>query len=78
MQFDSFSDFIAMGGYGFYVWLSFGSGLLLICLLIWQSFLQQKNVKKQIAQQLKRQQKLRSRHSGLNSQQNEVRDESTS
>lgn len=24
MHFDSFGDFLAMGGYGFYVWLSFG------------------------------------------------------
>lgn len=24
MHFDSFGDFLAMGGYAFYVWLSFG------------------------------------------------------
>ena len=24
MQFDSFADFLNMGGYAFYVWLSFG------------------------------------------------------
>ncbi|MCC5851287.1 MAG: heme exporter protein CcmD [Alkalimonas sp.] len=24
MQFDSFSDFLAMGGYGFYIWLAYG------------------------------------------------------
>ncbi len=24
MHFSSFSEFLAMGGYGFYVWLSFG------------------------------------------------------
>ncbi|MFM1679770.1 heme exporter protein CcmD [Aeromonas salmonicida] len=31
MHFASFSDFLAMGGYAFYVWLSFG--LTLICLV---------------------------------------------
>ncbi|MCV3282665.1 heme exporter protein CcmD [Aeromonas veronii] len=31
MHFASFSDFFAMGGYAFYVWLSFG--LTLVCLV---------------------------------------------
>ncbi|EKP0247247.1 heme exporter protein CcmD [Aeromonas sp. 82P] len=31
MYFASFSDFMAMGGYAFYVWLSFG--LTLVCLV---------------------------------------------
>ncbi|EIM1709260.1 TPA: heme exporter protein CcmD [Aeromonas dhakensis] len=31
MYFASFSDFLAMGGYAFYVWLSFG--LTLLCLV---------------------------------------------
>ncbi|MFM5048339.1 heme exporter protein CcmD [Aeromonas veronii] len=31
MHFASFSDFVAMGGYAFYVWLSFG--LTLVCLV---------------------------------------------
>ncbi|MGL5031149.1 MAG: heme exporter protein CcmD [Aeromonas sp.] len=31
MYFASLSDFLAMGGYGFYVWLSFG--LTLVCLV---------------------------------------------
>jgi len=28
MQFDSFSAFLAMGGYGFYVWLAVGFSVL--------------------------------------------------
>ena len=32
MHFASFSDFMAMGGYAFYVWLSFG--LTLLCLVV--------------------------------------------
>lgn len=31
MHFASFSDFMAMGGYAFYLWLSFG--LTLVCLV---------------------------------------------
>lgn len=36
-QFDSISDFFTMGGYGFYVWLSYGITFLACGLLIWQS-----------------------------------------
>ncbi|MBL0585173.1 MULTISPECIES: heme exporter protein CcmD [Aeromonas] len=35
MHFASFSDFMAMGGYAFYVWLSFGlTGLCLVGIVI--------------------------------------------
>ncbi|MEI6895356.1 MAG: heme exporter protein CcmD [Colwellia sp.] len=37
MQFNSFSDFINMGGYGFYVWLSFGSAACILSLLLFNS-----------------------------------------
>ena len=37
MQFDSFADFIAMGGYGFYVWLSFGSCALILLGILFSS-----------------------------------------
>ncbi|WP_404402023.1 heme exporter protein CcmD [Idiomarina seosinensis] len=33
MAFDSFSDFVQMGGYGFYVWLSFFLTFLVIAVL---------------------------------------------
>ena len=33
MKWGSFSEFLAMGGYGFYVWLSFGTTA--IC-MIWE------------------------------------------
>ena len=59
MQFESFADFIAMGGYGFYVWLSFGSGLLLIAALIWHSCFQHNIVKRNIAKKLARTDKLK-------------------
>lgn len=34
MAFSSFSDFLAMGGYGFFVWLSYGISALAIVLYI--------------------------------------------
>lgn len=36
-QFDSISEFFAMGGYGFYVWLAYGITFAAMFLLIWQS-----------------------------------------
>jgi heme exporter protein D len=59
MQFDSFSDFLAMGGYGFYVWLSFGISAALILVLIFSSILSHKQVLKNIASQQLRENKLR-------------------
>ncbi len=59
MQFDSFSAFLAMGGYGFYVWLSYGVAALLLTILIILSVRKDRAVKKHIAQKQKREQKLR-------------------
>ena len=30
MNFDSFAEFIAMGGHGFYVWFSYGASMLVV------------------------------------------------
>ena len=59
MQFNSFSDFIAMGGYGFYVWLSYGVTALLLIALLLSSLAKDKRVKQQILARQKREQKLR-------------------
>lgn len=59
MQFDSISAFFAMGGYGFYVWLSYGVSALLLAILVINSLARNKGIKKQIAQKQKREQKLR-------------------
>lgn len=59
MQFDSFSQFLDMGGYGFYVWLSFGSGAFLIGCLIAHSRYQYNAVKRAIAKKMTRDQKLK-------------------
>ncbi len=42
MQFTSFSDFIAMGGHGFYVWLSYSVSAVLFFVLIYLSKLKDK------------------------------------
>lgn len=59
MQFDSISAFLDMGGYGFYVWLSYGVTALTLGLLVVASVQQHKSIKKQIAQRQKREAKLR-------------------
>lgn len=59
MRFSSFSDFIAMGGYGFYVWLSFGLSFALLALLIIFSQISNKQTKMRIAKQYLREQKLK-------------------
>ncbi|MDO4697475.1 MAG: heme exporter protein CcmD [Pasteurellaceae bacterium] len=51
-QFDSISDFFAMGGYGFYVWLAYGITFAAIGVLIWQS----KREIRQTLQQVKKEQ----------------------
>lgn len=61
MQFDSISAFFDMGGYGFFVWLSYGSALLLFVLLIGASILGHKQTKKNIIAKLKRDRKLQQR-----------------
>ena len=59
MQFDSFSAFLDMGGYGFYVWLSFGVSTALILALIFSSIMGHKQVIKNIATRQQREDKLR-------------------
>ncbi len=59
MQFNSFAEFLNMGGYAFYVWLSYGISTALIIYLIWASVNRHKAVLQQIAQRQKREQRLR-------------------
>ncbi|WP_057830501.1 heme exporter protein CcmD [Colwellia sp. TT2012] len=59
MQFNSFSDFINMGGYGFYVWLSFGATALILTLLLISSKAGHQQIIHQIAKRKQREDKLR-------------------
>ncbi len=55
MNFDSFNDFLMMGGHGLYVWLSYGVGLLVLMIAAISPVIERKRVIKQVAQQIKRQ-----------------------
>ena len=59
MQFDSISAFLDMGGYGFYVWLSYGASIIALALLVLASVNSHKKIKQQIVQRIKRETKLR-------------------
>ena len=59
MQFDSFNAFLEMGGYGFYVWLSFGFSTVLILALIFSSVMGHKRVINNIVIRQQREKKLR-------------------
>ena len=48
MQFESFADFLNMGGYAFYVWLSFGVTFLAMGIIVIQSFIKHSNLLKQV------------------------------
>ncbi|MCQ8877861.1 heme exporter protein CcmD [Pseudoalteromonas shioyasakiensis] len=59
MQFDSFSDFIAMGGYGFYVWLSFGTCALILLGILFSSLNDTKRILTSVQQQADREQRIK-------------------
>lgn len=58
MFFQSWNDFWAMGGYGFYVWLSYGISLLTIVILIAQSVAGKKKVFESVRREQQREQRL--------------------
>lgn len=57
MSFSSFDDFIAMGGYGFYVWGAYGISVISLFVLFINPILQRRQVLKTLARNLRRQQK---------------------
>lgn len=52
--FDSFSDFLAMGNHGFYVWLAYGLTFLVLGGLAWHSFAGHARLRRDIAAQVRR------------------------
>lgn len=58
MVFDSWQEAIWMGGYGFYVWLSFGVSLLAIALLVVHGLLTRKKLATMAVQAQQRKQRL--------------------
>jgi len=59
MAFTSLSDFFAMGGYSFYVWLAYGVSLLSIVFLIINSVSKRKKIFNQVEQRLLREQRIK-------------------
>jgi len=57
MQFDSISEFFAMGGYGFYVWLAFGVSALAMLAIVVDSIIKRNAIFKSVARQTARQQR---------------------
>ncbi|RKF20445.1 heme exporter protein CcmD [Alginatibacterium sediminis] len=57
MHFDSFSDFLAMGGYAFYVWLAYGISAASLIVLIINSVVSRRQLFRSIATQNRRQQR---------------------
>ena len=76
MQFTSFSEFIDMGGYGFYVWLSFGVTALILTFLLVSSKLGHQQIINKIAKNKQREDKLRQARD-LRKQQNSAINEVT-
>lgn len=63
MQFESWSAFWAMGGYGFFVWLAFAISFLALLGLILQSRLARKHVLRALFEEQQRQARIQaSRH----------------
>jgi len=58
MAFDSFSDFLAMGKHGLYVWLAYGLTLLIMAALAWHSVRDHGNTLRELAARRKRSQKM--------------------
>lgn len=58
MFFQSWSDLIHMGGYGFYVWLSYGLSFIAIVALIIQSLIGKSAVLKSVKREQQRESRL--------------------
>jgi heme exporter protein D len=59
MAFASLSDFIAMGGYSFYVWLAYGVSLLSLIFLIINAVSKRNKIFNQVEQRLLREQRIK-------------------
>ena len=55
MHFDSIQDFFHMGGYAFYVWLSYGFCVVTLATIIISSVRRRKQIREEIVKSLDRQ-----------------------
>ncbi|WP_346839615.1 heme exporter protein CcmD [Microbulbifer sp. SAOS-129_SWC] len=49
-QFASFSDFLAMGGHGIYVWIAYGVSFVALAVLALQPLLRRRQLRRELAQ----------------------------
>ncbi|STO93302.1 cytochrome c biogenesis protein [Haemophilus pittmaniae] len=64
MFFQSWSDFINMGGYGFYVWLSYGISLVALVILAVQSKRARQAVLRNVLRETQREVRLQQANKG--------------
>jgi len=64
MFFQSWSDFFNMGGYGFYVWLSYGVSLLAILGLVINSYKGKNAILRDVKQEQAREARLKAAKTG--------------
>jgi len=68
MHFETLADFIDMGGYGFYVWLSYGAAFALLMTLTIMSVRGRQSLFKKIRAKQMREQKLKAYRTGNNNE----------
>ncbi|WP_120510293.1 heme exporter protein CcmD [Photobacterium salinisoli] len=59
MHFDSFSDFLAMGGYASYVWAAYGISALSLLILLWSSIRKSRRLATDIKNKIAREQRIK-------------------
>ncbi len=58
MHFETFSDFLAMGGYATYVWFAFGITFLALFWIVFASLGKRRQLLKEIEQKMAREQRI--------------------
>ncbi len=53
--FDSFAEFLHMGGHGLYVWLAYGATYLVLGVLYWQSLSEHRVLRARVRSRRRRQ-----------------------
>jgi len=59
MAFNSIGEFLAMGGYGFYVWLAYGLTFIALIMVTVNSFTKKNKILKNVEQRLAREQRIK-------------------
>ncbi len=77
MAFDSWHEFIWMGGYGWYVWLAYSVTFLAIALLVIHGLLTRKKLRQQAVKMQHQQQRL-ARRKQLERERSKLTDDTTS